>query len=380
VNDKPAAAPAPAATAAHNVPSPFETVHEIIKQARRNVTPNAWDYLIGGGETETTLRRNRQALDSIALRPRVLRGVGRIDLSTKFLGHKLRIPVMLAPIGSLQSLDPAGGALSAAQGAERFGVVSILSSVTSPGLEEIAEKTRHPKIFQLYVRGDAKWVDDHVKRAIDAGYAAFCFTVDTAIYGRRERDIIKRYRPTARHNLDPAGPAYQAALSWDTIKRYKDKFDLPLAIKGIATAEDANVALEHGVDIIYISNHGGRQLDHGRGCIEVLPEVVEAVGGKAIVLVDGGFYRGSDIVKAMCLGADAVGIGRLYGYGIAAAGADGVARVLEILETELTTDLALLGVTKWSELDRSYLHPAAPTNPAHVFSAFPLLDFGDKGY
>jgi glycolate oxidase len=354
--------------------SQFETFHEIIKAAQNNVPRNAWDYMIGGAESETTLRRNRMALDSLALRPRVLRDVSKIDRTGTFLGHKLRIPVMLAPIGSLQSLCPDEGSLAQAKGAERFGTISILSSVTSPGIEETAKATQHPKIFQLYVRGDDKWVDDHAKKAIDLGYVAFCFTVDSAIYGRRERDIIKRYRPTARTALDQRAPVYQAGLSWKDIARFKKLYpQIPVVLKGIATHEDAKMAVEHGVEVVYVSNHGGRQLDQGRGSIEVLPEVVDAVKGKALVVMDGMINRGTDVVKAMCLGADAVAIGRLYGYGLAAGGAAGVNRVLEILETEVTVAMANLGVTSWKELDASFVCKAEPVTQPHVFSAFPHL-------
>ncbi len=354
-------------------PDQFHTFHEIIKAARNNITRNAWDYMIGGAESETTLRRNRLALDSLALRPRVLRDVSNMDRSIDFLGHRLRLPVLLAPIGSLQSLHDTG-AMAPAKAAEQFGTISILSSVTTPDMDEIAKETSHPKIFQLYVRGDRAWVDDHIKRAIDLGYVAFCFTVDTAVYGRRERDIIKRHRPTARHQLDPMGPLYQAALNWDDIRRFKDRYDIPLVLKGIATAEDAETAVECGCNVVYVSNHGGRQLDHGRGTIEVLPEVAEAVNGKAKILFDGAINRGTDVVKAIALGADAVAIGRLCGYGAAAGGAEGVHRVLEIMETEVTVVMANLGITRFDELDDTFVRKAAPTNPPHVFSAFNHLD------
>ena len=354
--------------------SQFETFHEIIKAAQGNVPRGAWDYMVGAAESETTLRRNRRGLDSLALRPRVLRDVSKIDRTTTFLGKTLRIPVMLAPIGSLQSLCPEEGSLAQARGAERFGTISILSSVTSPGIDEIAKQTKHPKIFQLYVRGDDQWVDDHAKKAIDLGYLAFCFTIDSSIYGRRERDIIKRYRPNARTALDQRAPVYQAGLSWKDIARFKKLYpSIPLMLKGIATAEDAKLAVEHGCEVVYVSNHGGRQLDHGRGSIEVLPEVVDAVKGKALIVMDGMINRGTDVVKAICLGADAVGIGRLYGYGLAAAGTSGVVRVLEILETEITTVLANLGVTSFSQLDASYVCKADPVCEPHVFSAFPHL-------
>jgi isopentenyl diphosphate isomerase/L-lactate dehydrogenase-like FMN-dependent dehydrogenase len=164
------------------------------------------------------------------------------------------------------------------------------------------------------------------------------------------------------------------------VKLIKDKFKIPLMIKGIATAEDAAVALDHGVEWIYVSNHGGRQLDHGRGAMHVLPEIVEAVRGRAKIMVDGSFCRGSDIVKAIAMGADLVGIGRLQCWALAAAGEAGIVRMLELLEDEVIRCLGLLGVTSFAELDKSYLHAATPTNLPHVFSAFPLLDIEPYRY
>ena len=176
-------------------------------------------------------------------------------------------------------------------------------------------------------------MDDHARRAMQCGYDAFALTVDLDHYGRRERDLAKRFRTTARRRA--AGPEFQMRFCWDDIKRLKDRFDIPLILKGIATAEDAEIACEHGIEAVYVSNHGGRQLDHGRGAVEVLPEVVKAVAGRAEVMVDGGVLRGADVVKAMILGADAVGIGRLTGYAIAAAGRAGLVRMLELLEHEI---------------------------------------------
>jgi isopentenyl diphosphate isomerase/L-lactate dehydrogenase-like FMN-dependent dehydrogenase len=355
----------------------FETLHEIVKAARGALADGDWDYLVGGTETETTLRRNRLALDSLGFRPRVLRDVREIDCSATFLGNRMRLPVLLAPIGSLQALH-ADGALAAAKAAEAFGVMSVLSSVTEPGLEAVAAGTSHPKMYQLYVRGDLNFVEDYVRRAVDNGYEAFCLTVDTAIYSRRERDIIKRFAPPARRTR--SGMAFQAGLTWDLVDWVKANCGLPLAIKGIATAEDATRAVEHGVDVVYVSNHGGRQLDHGRGAIDVLPEVVDAVSGRATVVVDGGFLRGTDVVKAIALGADAVGIGRLYGYGMAAAGAAGVERVLEILEIEVRTALGLLGVCSLNELDAGHVCAAPPVHAPSALSAFPFLDIDPIAY
>jgi len=356
----------------------FLTLHEFVKAARLKLSANIWDYLVGGTETETTLRRNRMALDSIAFRPRVLRDVSKVDPSGQIFGRKIRLPVALAPVGSLESFEP-GGAATAGKGASAFGVPIIVSSVTHPGLEAAAAATSGPKIFQLYVRGDDSFVDDHVRRAVDAGYDAFCLTVDTAIYSRRERDIAKRFVKPWRARA--TGMDWQASLNWGHVRRFKDKHpSVKLILKGIATAEDAEIACEHGVEGVYVSNHGGRQLDHGRGAIEVLPEVVKAVAGRATVFIDGGFCRGSDVVKAIALGADVVAMGRMYCYALAAAGEEGVQRMLEILEAEMIEVLGLLGVDRLSALDASYLHPAQPTNLPHVLSAFPLLDLQSKGY
>ena len=228
------------------------------------------------------------------------------------------------------------------------------------------------------MRGDAAWVDDHVRRAIDKGYAAFCLTVDTDSYSRRERDIAKRHQ-RRRVRVDDAR-IYQAQFNWRDIERIKKNFDIPLIIKGIATAEDSRIAVEHGVDCVYVSNHGGRQLDQGVGSIEVLPEVVEAVGGRARVMVDGSITRGTDVVKAITLGADAVVVGRLYVYGLAAAGGPGVVRLFEILEDEIRICLTLLGVTGYGELDKSYIRAARPAVPAHVHSPFPHLDLPKETY
>ena len=358
--------------------SEFATLQEIVAAARRNLSPAAWDYLMGGADTETTLRRNRLALDSLAFRPAVLNDVRGIDLSAVVHGAPSRLPVVLAPMGSLDALDP-GGALTVAEAAEAFGVVSYLSSVTRPGLEEVAAGTSHPKIFQLYVRGDRDWAADIVRRAVDCGYAGFCLTVDVALYSRRERDLLKRYTPSGRAR-DAGGWEFQAALDWDFVKWFKDRWSIPLTLKGIATAEDAARCVAHGVDVVYVSNHGGRQLDHGRGAIDVLPEVAREVAGRAGIVVDGGFCRGADVAKALARGAGAVAIGKLQGLGLAAAGAAGVVRVLELLEEELRIVVGLLGLDRPGKLSEDVLAPAPPATAPGALGAFPLLDLpqGDQ--
>ncbi len=352
----------------------FQLLHEFYAAARKRLNDGVWDYLIGAAETETTFRRNRAALDRLAFRPRVLRNVEHLDTGVEFLGQRLSLPVLLAPIGSLQDLDPGAG-IAAAKAAHAFGVMNILSSVSRPGLEEVARASSGPKIYQLYVRGDWDWLCDHIQRAIDAGYCGFCFTVDLDYYSKRERDIAKRYLSSSRQ-MAATGEEHQMRFNWNDIARIKERYDIPILIKGIATAEDALVACEHGVDVVYVSNHGGRQLDHGLGSAAVLPEIVSAVARRARVVVDGGFMRGTDIVKARILGADAVGIGRLYGLALAAGGEAGVYRMLELLDEEIRACLGMLGVCGWSELDAGYLCPAPQVLVPGYSSAFPLLDEG----
>jgi glycolate oxidase len=356
----------------------FQTLHEIVAKARQNLNQNDWDYIVGGTETETTLRRNRLALDEIALRPRVLRDVSHVDASVTAFGRTMRLPIVLAPVGSLECFHD-GAAASVVGAARKFGVAHMVSSVCQPGLETVAQAAPDAlRIFQLYVRGDEAWVDDHVERAIANGYAAFCLTVDTAIYSRRERDLAKRHVALGRRTA--SGREFQAALDWSTVKRLKHKFDIPLVLKGIATAEDAKIALDHGVDWIYASNHGGRQLDHGRGSMDVLPEIAGAVAGRAGIIVDGGFARGTDVVKAIASGAQLVGLGRMQCYALAAGGEAALVRMLEILDDEVRRCLGLLGVTKFSALDRSYICAAPSTAPPHALSAFPLLKVEDYRY
>lgn len=357
----------------------YRTIHQIVKAARLRLNQTYWDYLVGATETETTLRRNRLAIDSLALRPRVLNDVSSVDTNVTFLGETLAIPCLLAPIGSLQMFEEGGGA-TAARAAGEFGVMSIASSVCTPDIEEIAAASDAPKVYQLYVRGDADWVDAIVKRVVASGYKAFCLTVDTAVVSRRERDIAKGVVPTSQ-SLTPAGDfSYQARLNWDDVKRIKDKFDIPLILKGINRVDDAAKALDHGVDVIYVSNHGGRQLDQGQGALDLLPEIVDEVGGRAEVVVDGGFYRGTDIVKAMALGANAVGLGRLEAWAMAAGGAPVVVNMLQILQHEIRTALALCGAAGFADLDDSFVEASDPVYEPSVLSAFPLLDTDDEGY
>jgi glycolate oxidase len=355
----------------------FMTLQEIVQHARMNLDRGVWDYLIGAAESETTMKRNRLAFERLALRQRVMNNVSQVSTRRTLLGVDLRIPVLLAPIGSLQMFE-AGGGLSAARAAHAFGVMQILSSVCQPDFESIARECPGPRIYQLYLHGTQDWTMDVFARAKAVGYTAFCLTADTQIYSRRERDILKRWMPqSARQpgsNL-PRRPeiTLQPAMNWELLARIRDRFGVPMIVKGIASAQDAALAVSHGVDVVYVSNHGGRQLDSGQATLDVLPEVVQAVAGRARVIFDGGILRGTDILKALALGADAVAVGRLEALAMAAGGVDAVVRMLELLEIEMQLNLASMGLSSIDQLEASFVVPAQPVGLPSVLSGFPLL-------
>ena len=346
----------------------FATLQELVMAARRSLSRPVWDMVSGGSDSETTLRRNRLALDSLALRQRVLVDVSRLDTSVTLLGKKLPIPVFIAPVGNfLQMADP-DGIVAVARGGVAYGTEVFVSTAAKPGIEEAAAAVDVPLIFQLYVRSDRKWIEDVLDRAKAAGYRALCVTVDRAYYSRRERDLISRL--PVREGGDAK---FQASLTWDDMVWMKQRMGVPLILKGIASAEDARLAIEHGTDVVYVSNHGGRQLDHAQASIDVLPEVVDAVAGRAEVVMDGGILRGTDVLKALALGARAVGVGKLQGWALAAAGEAGITRMLELLEIEIRTALGLMGLTSVARLDSSWVRPAQAVGPGSITSAYPVF-------
>jgi glycolate oxidase len=269
----------------------------------------------------------------------------------------------------LQLADPSG-AIAVAKGAIARGTTAFISTAAKPGIEEVAQAVGKPLLFQLYVRSDKAWVKDILQRAKAVGYRAICITVDRAYYSRRERDINNRFLMRE----SGGDPRYQASLCWDDLAWMRDCTGLPMILKGIASAEDARMAVEHGVECVYVSNHGGRQLDHAQASIEVLPEVVEAVDGRAEVLMDGGIMRGTDVIKALALGASAVGVGKLQGLALAAAGEAGVARMLEIMEFEIKTMLGLMGLNSIKQLNPSWLRAATPVSGTDVMSQYPYFE------
>ena len=325
----------------------FTTLQEMLLIAHDKLESGVWDFINGGTELEATLRRNRHGLDRLAFRQRVLSDVSRIDTSTTFLGHKLALPVMMAPVGSLALIDPAA-AVSVAGACKAFGSLLIYSTFADPPLDVVRAKVDHPLILGLYVRGDQAWLDQAIDQAKAAGCVAITVVTEAPYYSRRERDLINKFRSRGSKSgtyastqkilrvggSDEAVAAAEARmvtarLTWKTIERIRTRSSLPVILKGISTAEDARLAVEHGVSAVYISNHGGRQLDCARGSIEVLPEIVEAVGGKAEVIMDGGIYRGTDVLKAIALGARAVCLGRLQCWALAAGGETGLVQMLE---------------------------------------------------
>jgi isopentenyl diphosphate isomerase/L-lactate dehydrogenase-like FMN-dependent dehydrogenase len=361
--DTPAPPPAPDV-------ADVRTLHQLVARARKRLADEAWDYLSGGAETETTLLRNRLGLDSLAFNPRVLRDVSNVDATGNLLGHALRLPVILAPVGSLTLADPEAAA-AVARAATTFGTMQVLSAVATPSLEEVAAAGTAPMVYQLYVRGDRGWIDEQLARVRGAGYVAVCITVDSAYYSRRERDLIRGYVPKAPRQGD--GREFQAALDWDVVQRIIATAGLPVMLKGVTHPDDADRAVREGVQAVYVSNHGGRQLDHAPATIDQLPEVVAAVDGRAAVIVDGGFLRGTDVIKALALGADAVAIGKLQAWALAGGGERGLVRALELLEIEVRMAMALIGVTSVAELGPEHVRRVAPVAPPGITSAFPFL-------
>ena len=353
----------------------FRSLTEMVQLAQKHLERGDWDYLVGAADTEASLRRNRAAVESWVFKPRILNDVSAVSIESQLLGSAMRIPVVLPPIGSVQAFE-AGGGISVARAAKDYGILQILSSSCSPDYEAVAQGVPGPRIYQLYLTGDQDWMDDHIRRAMDAGYTGFCLTADTQVYSRRERDVMKGYVPMSGRSASAANGdfSHQASMTWDTIAHIKETHDIPLIVKGVMHEEDAARCVEAGVDVIYVSNHGGRQLDHAMACIDALPQVSQAVAGRVPVVVDGGFMRGADVVKGLCLGADFVGMGRFEGLAMAAGGYTGLMRGLKILEQEIRISMALLGAPDLASLNSSLLQRAQPMAQPSVLSAFPLLD------
>lgn len=336
----------------------------------REILPRmAYDYVAGGAEDETTIAGNREAFRRRALRPRALVDVAERDLSTHVLGIDLPHPILLAPAAMQQLAHPDGEA-ETARGAAGAGALMTLSTMSTVSLEDVAAAAPGaPRWFQLYCYGDRSFTEMLVKRAYAAGYQAIVVTVDVPVLGRRERDVRNSFAlpPGMRlAHFDPPVPRPEGggelvswttaiqtpSLTWDDVPWLRSLTPLPMLIKGIVRADDAVRAAELGVEGIWVSNHGGRQLDGAVASFDALPEIVDAVGERCAIVLDGGVRRGTDVLKALALGADAVAIGRPQFWGLAAAGASGVRRVVELLREELSVALALAGCRSLAEIER----------------------------
>jgi isopentenyl diphosphate isomerase/L-lactate dehydrogenase-like FMN-dependent dehydrogenase len=365
--------------------------------ALRRLPKVVFDYLDGGAEGETTLQENCRAFAAVTFRPRQGIPVSNCDMRTRVLGLDISFPAILAPIGYSRLMHP-GGEVAAARAAGSAGTGYILSTISGHRLEDVKAGSSGPVCYQLYLLGGRGAAEGAIERAREAGFSALVVTVDTSVSGMRERDfhngmkellsggpldqvpflpqLLARPGWLVSFLLDGGVPKLpnivipgkgpmplidvnaalsQAAFTWQDMKWIRSLWPGPIVIKGVLTGDDARKAVDHGATAVVVSNHGGRQLDSVSATLQALPEVITAVNGRAEVLVDGGIRRGSDIVKALCLGARAVLIGRAYAYGLAAAGEPGVTRALEILRADVERTLKLLGCPSVAALDRSYV-------------------------
>ena len=331
----------------------FVTLPEIRRAARARLPREVWNFGAGGSETETTMRRNRRSIDRLAIRQNVLVDVRRIDLSTTLLGVPLSWPVAVAPMGGLVLFHPEGDR-EMARGAGAANTLQWLSGATGWSVEDVAKAGSGPKMFQLYAHGDRGWMAELLARVENSGYHAVALTVDVQKYSRRERDVLARWSPRQAMEIapNPRGPEpnWQERLTWDDVEWLMKTTKLPVGLKGIMTPRDAKRAVDLGVRLIWVSNHGGRQLDQTQATIDALPPIAEVVGGLAEIVIDGGFNRGTDIVKGLARGAKVVACGRTSLWGLGADGADGVASALGILRNEVETAMGLCGRTNIASL------------------------------
>ncbi len=377
-------------------------IDDLRNLARRRVPRAVFDYLDGGADGEVTLRENSRAFDDIHLRPRSAVAIGHVDLRTTILGAASALPVVLAPLGSSRLFYPRAETV-AARAAGEAGLIYTLSTLAGTALEEVAQATPGVSWYQLYLVGGRDVARAAMARARTAGFTALVVTIDTAVAGMRERDLRNGIKALVTGNLlqrlphvpqilsrprwladflrdgglmhfpnvilpdigpmpyaDVGALLAQSVVTWDDFSWIRREWPGPIVVKGVHTADDAQRAVEAGAAAVIVSNHGGRQLDGVEASIHVLPEVVDAVGSRVEVFMDGGIRRGSDIAKAVALGARAVLIGRAYGYGLAAGGGAGVTRAIDILRADLVRTLTLLGCPSVAALDGSYVRRRSP--------------------
>ena len=342
--------------------------------AREKLEEPIYDFIAGGAEDEISLAGNLSAWSRIQLLPRVLAGVTNVDTTTEVLGQPVTSPILLAPVAYLRAADPEGEKATARASAAA-GTIMVLSTMSTVPMEEVATAAEGRRWFQLYVYPERGITKRLVQRAEAAGYSALCLTVDVPYLGRRERDFYNQLQfppgivpanfldmieVSEFHATDSALAAQAAslispAITWDDVDWLRSITSMPVLLKGVLAAADAEIALDHGVAGIIVSNHGGRQLDGVPAPAEVLPEIVEAVAGRVPVLVDGGVRRGTDVLKALALGANAVLIGRPYVWGLAAEGEAGVRNVIRMLQEEFRLAMALCGCRSVGEINRALI-------------------------
>src|SRR4051812_15722114 len=378
------------------VTASYINIEDLRGAAKRRLPRSVFDYIDGGADGEVTLRENVRAFEDVKFRPRCAVETPAPDLRTSVLGTPLALPIVLAPIGSSRMFWPRGEEVAASV-AGAAGTIYSLSTLSGCRLEDVKKATRGPAWYQLYLCGGRDVAAKTVQRARDEGYSALILTIDTAVAGFRERDVRNGAKQLLTRRIGPMlphvwqfisrprwlagffgdgglmkfpnvmladGPMLYAdvgvaleesTVTWKDLGWIREIWKGPIVIKGVHTGEDARRAVDEGAGAIVVSNHGGRQLDGVHASIRVLPEVLEAVGGRIEVLLDGGIRRGGDVVKALCLGARAVLIGRAYAYGLAAAGPQGVSQALEILRTDMYRTMKLLGCGSVRDLDASYI-------------------------
>jgi L-lactate dehydrogenase (cytochrome) len=376
-------------------------IEDLRRAAKRRLPRVVFDYIDGGAEDELTLRANRRAFEVVTFRPLCAVATPACDLRTTVLGTFLPMPLILAPVGSSRLMYPRGEE-AAAGAAGTAGIAYTLSTLSGCRLEDVAAASKGPLWYQLYLVGGRDCALSAIERAKAAGFSALVVTIDTAVAGMRERDLRNGVKELLSGNLgsklpfvsqlltkprwlagfladgglmkfpnvvipgkgpmlyaDVTAALEHSVVTWDDLSWIREAWSGPIVIKGIHTGDDARRAVDVGANALVVSNHGGRQLDSVAPTLRVLPEVVASVGDRIEVLLDGGIRRGSDIVKALCLGARAVMVGRAYAYGLGAAGGAGVTRAIEILHTDLVRTLKLLGCPSIAELDRSYVNMPA---------------------
>jgi len=380
-------------------------IADLRRLAQRRLPRAVFDYLDGGAEDEVTLRENTRAFEEFHFRPRNAVALDGCELGVRVLGHDLALPMMLAPIGYSRLLHP-GGEVAAARAAGEAGTGYILSTVSGHKLESVKAATTGPAWYQLYLLGGRTAAEGALERAHQAGFSALVITIDTAVAGMRARDhrngvaallgnsllaklpylpeLLAHPRWLAAFLADGGVPKLEniiipgegpmklvdvgkalanATVTWEDLRWIRAVWPGPIVVKGVLTGDDAKRSVDAGAAALIVSNHGGRQLDTVSATLRALPEVLEAVDGRIEVLMDGGVRRGSDIVKAVCLGARAVLVGRAYAYGLAAGGYAGVTRALQILRADVDRTLRLLGCPSIAALDRSYLGRFDPATP-----------------